>query len=416
MSLVEVSGLQVRYGSGPKSLLAVDDVSFAVEEGVSLGVVGESGSGKSTIARAIVQLVPSAAGTIEVAGRDVTNASGAGLAHVRENAQMVFQDQFSTLNPRRTIGAALAEAIRLHRGSGHQGEGLTVAGLLEQVTLGEALADRYPHELSGGQLQRVGIARALAARPKVLILDEVTSALDVSVQAAVLNLLADLRESLGLTYICISHDLGVVSHLCERVIVVYLGQVVEASPWRSLLTEPRLPLPPALPRRPAPQPRPHRLRGHRPAVAAARRRGSVRRLSLPAQPNQGGTMSIERYPSAFAPTSFADAVAIDGPGRWIHVSGQVGMDADGKVEGDLAAQTHRTIDHLERILADAGAALSDVVRIVVYLTSLDDYASFSAVRSERFGDSLPASAAVQVAGLLLGAAIEIEAVAFVPAK
>lgn len=126
-------------------------------------------------------------------------------------------------------------------------------------------------------------------------------------------------------------------------------------------------------------------------------------------------MSIERYPSAFAPTSFADAVAVEGPGRWIHVSGQVGMDADGKVEGDLAAQSHRTIDHLERILAEAGAALSDVVRIVVYLTSLDEYAAFSTVRSERFGDSLPASAAVQVAGLLLGAAIEIEAVAFVPA-
>jgi 2-iminobutanoate/2-iminopropanoate deaminase len=126
-------------------------------------------------------------------------------------------------------------------------------------------------------------------------------------------------------------------------------------------------------------------------------------------------MSIERYPSAFAPTSFADAVAVEGPGRWIHVSGQVGMDADGKVEGDLAAQSHRTIDHVERALAEAGAALSDVVRIVVYLTSLDDYGAFSAVRSERFGDSLPASAAVQVAGLLLGAAIEIEAVAFVPA-
>jgi 2-iminobutanoate/2-iminopropanoate deaminase len=126
-------------------------------------------------------------------------------------------------------------------------------------------------------------------------------------------------------------------------------------------------------------------------------------------------MSIERYPSAFAPTSFADAVAADGPGRWIHVSGQVGMDADGKVEGDLAAQSHKTLDHIERILADAGAALSDVVRIVVYLTSLDEYAAFSAVRAERFGETLPASAAVQVAGLLLGAQIEIEAVAFLAA-
>jgi len=241
VSLLEVESLQVRYGRGSNSLLAVDDVSFAVEEGVSLGVVGESGSGKSTIARAVSQLVPSAAGRIAIDGRDVTNASGAALGYVRENVQMVFQDQFSTLNPRRTIGSSLGEAIRLHRGAGRAGEEATVAGLLEQVTLTEALADRYPHELSGGQLQRVGIARALAARPKIMILDEVTSALDVSVQAAVLNLLADLRESLGLTYVCISHDLGVVSHLCERVMVVYLGQVVETSPWRELLSAPRHP-------------------------------------------------------------------------------------------------------------------------------------------------------------------------------
>lgn len=124
-------------------------------------------------------------------------------------------------------------------------------------------------------------------------------------------------------------------------------------------------------------------------------------------------MSIERFPSSFAPSSFADAVAVDGPGRWIHVAGQVGMDADGVVEGDLAAQTHATFDHVERILAAAGASLADVVKITVYLTSLDDYASFSAVRAERFGGTLPASAAVQVAGLLLGAEVEIEALAFV---
>ncbi len=241
MSLLEVADLQVRYGRGSNSLLAVDGASFAVEEGVSLGVVGESGSGKSTIARAITQLVPNAGGRIAIDGRDVTNASGSSLGYVRKNVQMVFQDQFSTLNPRRTIGASLGEAVRLHRRAGRAGGEVTVAGLLEQVTLTGSLADRYPHELSGGQLQRVGIARALAARPRIVILDEVTSALDVSVQAAVLNLLADLRESLGLTYVCISHDLGVVSHLCEQVMVVYLGQVVEAAPWRGLLTTPRHP-------------------------------------------------------------------------------------------------------------------------------------------------------------------------------
>ncbi|MBS1676993.1 MAG: RidA family protein [Actinobacteria bacterium] len=125
-------------------------------------------------------------------------------------------------------------------------------------------------------------------------------------------------------------------------------------------------------------------------------------------------MSIERLPSSFAPTSFADAVSASGPGRWIHVAGQVGMDAEGKVEGDLAAQSHATFDHIERILGESGASLADVVKITVYLTSLDDYGSFSAVRAERFGDVLPASAAIGVADLLLGAAVEIEALAFVP--
>jgi enamine deaminase RidA (YjgF/YER057c/UK114 family) len=124
-------------------------------------------------------------------------------------------------------------------------------------------------------------------------------------------------------------------------------------------------------------------------------------------------MSTERYPSSFAPTSFADAVAVSGPGRWVHVAGQVGMDAEGNVEGDLATQTHITFDHIERILGEAGASLADIVKITVYLTSLEEYGTFSAVRAERFGEVLPASAAVQVAGLLLGAAVEIEALAFV---
>ncbi|MBS1890698.1 MAG: ABC transporter ATP-binding protein [Actinobacteria bacterium] len=241
MTLLAVDSLRVRYGRGPGSLVAVDGVSFAIEEGVSLGVVGESGSGKSTLARAIVQLVPSLSGRVELDGREITNAAGADLRYVRENVQMVFQDQFSTLNPRRTIGASLAEAIATHRRRSGGTEGPTVAELLDRVTLGGALADRYPHELSGGQLQRVGIARALAAKPRMLILDEVTSALDVSVQAAVLNLLRQLRDELGLTYLCISHDLGVVSYLCEQVMVVYLGQAVEKGPWRSLLAAPRHP-------------------------------------------------------------------------------------------------------------------------------------------------------------------------------
>jgi peptide/nickel transport system ATP-binding protein len=242
MSLLEVTDLRVRYGRGSRALTAVDGVSFRVEAGHSVGIVGESGSGKSTIARAIVQLVPSLSGSIVLDGRDVTNAGGAALRFVREHAQMVFQDPFATLNPRRPIGASLEEAIRLHRRRTDGAvTGLTVGALLEQVTLSGSLATRYPHELSGGQLQRVGIARALAARPRLLILDEVTSALDVSVQAAVLNLLRELRETLDLTYLCISHDLAVVSYLCDDVVVLYLGQAVEKAPWPRLFGTPSHP-------------------------------------------------------------------------------------------------------------------------------------------------------------------------------
>jgi peptide/nickel transport system ATP-binding protein len=247
MSLLEVHDLQVRYGRGRSALTAVDGVSLSVEAGASLGIVGESGSGKSTLARAIVQVIPTASGRIVLDGREVTNASAATLRHVRDRVQMVFQDPFATLNPRMTIGATLEEAIRLRgrRDSGHKERAVKrdaeLRELLDVVTLSGSLADRYPNELSGGQLQRVCIARALAGKPSVLILDEVTSALDVSVQAAILNLLRSLRRTLGLTYLCISHDLSVISYLCERVMVLYLGQAVEQASWADLLSAPRHP-------------------------------------------------------------------------------------------------------------------------------------------------------------------------------
>jgi peptide/nickel transport system ATP-binding protein len=239
MSLLEVQDLQVRYGRGRTLLTAVDNVSLTVDAGASLGIVGESGSGKSTLARAIVQVVPTAAGRIVLDGRDVTNAQGAALRHVRDRVQMVFQDPFATLNPRRTIGSTLEEAIRLRGKPASVKDELDE--LLDLVTLSKALAWRYPNELSGGQLQRVCIARALAGKPSLLILDEVTSALDVSVQAAILNLLRSLRETLGLTYLCISHDLSVISYLCERVMVLYLGQAAELASWAELLGSPRHP-------------------------------------------------------------------------------------------------------------------------------------------------------------------------------
>jgi oligopeptide/dipeptide ABC transporter ATP-binding protein len=242
MSLLELDHLRVRYGTGRAAVNAVDDVSLAVEAGTSVGIVGESGSGKSTLARAIVQLVPTASGRIMLDGRDVTNARGSGIRHIRDRVQMVFQDPFSSLNPRRTIGATLAEAISLQdRRAGPGGGRPGIEQLLELVRLDPSARHRYPNEFSGGQIQRVAIARALAAGPRLLILDEVTSALDVSVQAAILNLLRELRERLGLTYICISHDLSVIGYLCQAVAVVYLGQVVEASSCAELFTAPQHP-------------------------------------------------------------------------------------------------------------------------------------------------------------------------------
>jgi oligopeptide/dipeptide ABC transporter ATP-binding protein len=243
VTLLKVEDLKVSYGRGQKSLMAVDGVSLTVEAGASLGIVGESGSGKSTLARAIVQVVPSASGRIVLDGRDVTNAQGGTLRHVRDRVQMVFQDPFATLNPRLTIGATLEEAIQLReRRVAERGDrAAELRELLELVTLSSSLAGRYPHELSGGQLQRVGIARALAGRPSLLILDEVTSALDVSVQASILNLLRNLRRALKLTYVCISHDLSVISYLCERVMVLYLGQAAELARWSELLLSARHP-------------------------------------------------------------------------------------------------------------------------------------------------------------------------------
>ncbi|WP_417603584.1 ABC transporter ATP-binding protein [Primorskyibacter flagellatus] len=218
---IDIHDLDVWFGSGRGRSVAVRQASFAVEQGESFGIVGESGSGKSTILRAIAGLVPTWSGDMTVAGE--TLGPRRSKAFFRK-VQMVFQDPYASLHPRQTVDRVLSEAMGLH---GLKDIDSRIPRLMENVGLGPSFRFRFPHQLSGGQRQRVAIARALARSPQILLLDEPTSALDVSVQAEILNLLTDLRRDHGLTYIMVSHDLGVVGHLCERIAVMKQGRIVE---------------------------------------------------------------------------------------------------------------------------------------------------------------------------------------------
>ena len=222
---------------------AVEDVTLAVAPGRTLGVVGESGSGKSTIGRMLARLLTPTAGTITFDGADITRVGGSDLRALRRRIQIVFQDPSGALNPRQTAGQIIGTPLRVHSVPGDRST--HVAELLERVGLSPELAGRHPHEFSGGQRQRIGIARALALEPDVLILDEPVSALDVSVQAHILNLLAGLQRAHGMTYIIISHDLGVIRHLADHVAVMYLGRIVELAPATGI-TAPRHPYTAAL--------------------------------------------------------------------------------------------------------------------------------------------------------------------------
>ena len=217
---------------------AVDRVSLTVRRGEALGLVGESGSGKTTLGRCALRLVEPTAGTVHFDGVPVLALDRSALRTLRRRMQIVFQDPYGSLNPRMTVGAAVREPLEVHR----LAKGTTaierVARLFDEVGLDPSIADRYPHELSGGQRQRIGIARALSVEPEFLALDEPVSALDVSVQAQVLNLLADLRERRRLTYLFIAHDLAVVRHLADRVAVMYLGRLMEAGSTTALFAKP----------------------------------------------------------------------------------------------------------------------------------------------------------------------------------
>jgi oligopeptide/dipeptide ABC transporter ATP-binding protein len=246
-TLLEVEHLSIVYPvrSGwlgrSRRLQAVNDVSFEVATGETVGLVGESGCGKSTIARALLGLEKPCAGTIRFANRDVTRAAGDELRFLRRGVQMVFQDPYGSLNPRLRIGAVLAEVLAANTSLRPLARQARVLQLLELVGLGREHINRFPHQLSGGQRQRVGIARALAVEPKLILADEPVSALDVSVQAQVINLFLDLQTRLELAYLFIAHDLAMVEYLSDRVLVMYLGRIVEAAPTASLFRSPRHP-------------------------------------------------------------------------------------------------------------------------------------------------------------------------------
>lgn len=245
-AILEVKNLKKYFDTPKGKLHAVDNVSFSIEKGKTLGVVGESGCGKSTLGRTILHLLESTDGQIIFEGEDITHVNKKKLKEVREKMQMIFQDPFASLNPRMSVRQTIMEPLILKGGMTKAEMEEKTAQLMQTVGLAERLADSYPHELDGGRRQRIGIARALALDPKFILCDEPVSALDVSIQAQVLNLMLDLQEERGLTYIFVTHDLSVVKHISDEIMVMYLGQIVEKAPADELFANPLHPYTKAL--------------------------------------------------------------------------------------------------------------------------------------------------------------------------
>jgi ABC-type oligopeptide transport system ATPase subunit len=250
MALIEIRNLRKIYSQGESALWgrsgggnevrAVDDVSFDIHAGETLGLVGESGSGKSTLGRLILRLIEPTAGSVNFEGRDLLSASRGEMRRLRRDMQIIFQDPFASLDPRFRVEDIIAEPLVIH-GSGKLGIRSRVAELLRAVGLDESILRRFPHEFSGGQRQRIGIARALALRPKFIVADEPVSALDVSVGAQIVNLLAQLQRDFGLTYLFISHSMPVVRYLSTRIAVMYRGKIVEIGPTEQIAEAPQHP-------------------------------------------------------------------------------------------------------------------------------------------------------------------------------
>ena len=245
--LVETVGLKKYFKTGGGMLHAVDNINLQIQKGKTLGVVGESGCGKSTLGRTILRLLEASEGQILFEGQDIRTYSRRQMKRLRQEMQIIFQDPFSSLDPRMCVLDIIAEPILLSRTCSSKGQVYDrVYELMDTVGLAERLAYSYPHELDGGRRQRIGVARALALRPKFIVCDEPVSALDVSIQAQILNLLMDLQQDMGLTYMFITHDLSVVKHISDEIAVMYLGQCVEKAPTKSLFQQPTHPYTQAL--------------------------------------------------------------------------------------------------------------------------------------------------------------------------